>query len=107
MSAGVSRQHENVIAFTARLRLDMVAPSNGLLTNPEFLEHTVQRAGMNLVRGAHNLVEDRERADLRKRPVGADEFGGWPQSGRDAPARSTEAKRRPFVDSCRAMPAAR
>lgn len=86
-----------MIAFTARQRLDMVAPSNGLLTNPEFLEHTVQRAGMNLVRGAHNLVEDRERAISGKRPVGADEF----EVGRNlavTPGKVNRSeKERPFV----------
>jgi Poly-beta-hydroxybutyrate polymerase (PhaC) N-terminus len=35
---GVSKQHENMVAFTARQLLDMASPSNFLLTNPELLD---------------------------------------------------------------------
>lgn len=71
---GVSKQHENVVAFTARQLLDMASPSNFLLTNPELLDRTVQQAGMNLVRGAQNFVEDWERAIAGQKPVGTDHF---------------------------------
>jgi polyhydroxyalkanoate synthase len=71
---GVSKEHENMVAFTVRQLLDMASPSNFLLTNPELLEHTVQQAGMNLVRGAQNFIEDWERAIAGKKPVGTDQF---------------------------------
>jgi polyhydroxyalkanoate synthase len=71
---GVSKQHENMVVFTARQLLDMASPSNFLLTNPELLDRTLQQAGMNLVRGAQNFVEDWERAVSGRKPVGADQF---------------------------------
>ena len=40
---GVSKQHENVVEFASRQMLDMVSPSNFLLTNPEILQHTLQQ----------------------------------------------------------------
>jgi polyhydroxyalkanoate synthase subunit PhaC len=71
---GVSKQHENMVAFTARQLLDMASPSNFLLTNPELLERTVQQAGMNLVHGAQNFVEDWERAIAGKKPAETEQF---------------------------------
>jgi polyhydroxyalkanoate synthase len=71
---GVSKQHERMVEFAARQLLDMLSPSNFLLTNPEVLERTVQHGGMNLVRGAQSFVQDWERVISRQKPVGADEF---------------------------------
>jgi polyhydroxyalkanoate synthase len=36
--------------------LDTVSPSNFLFTNPELLEATREQMGLNLVRGAMNLM---------------------------------------------------
>jgi len=55
---GVTRQHEDVVAFAARQVLDMASPSNVVLTNPELLQRMLRMGGINLVRGAQNLVED-------------------------------------------------
>lgn len=71
---GVTQQHETLLAFIARQRLDMMSPSNFLLTNPELLNHTIRQDGMNLVRGAQNAVEDWERAISGKEPVGAEAY---------------------------------
>jgi polyhydroxyalkanoate synthase subunit PhaC len=71
---GVTQQHENLLAFITRQRLDMMAPSNFLVTNPEVLQHTMRQGGMNLVRGAQNAMEDWERAISGKKPVGAEAF---------------------------------
>jgi len=76
---GVTRQHENAVEFAARQILDVFAPSNCLLTNPELLRHTLQQGGMNLVRGAQNFLEDWEHAVSGKKPVGSEAF----QVGRD------------------------
>ncbi len=76
---GVSQHHEQVVSFIARQLLDMVSPVNFLATNPEVLETTLAEGGLNLVRGAANLVEDWERAIGGKPPVGAEAF----QPGRD------------------------
>ncbi len=69
---GVSRHHEAVVSFVARQLLDMASPSNGLLTNPELLQATLEQGGDNLARGAVHFVEDWERAVAGRRPVGTD-----------------------------------
>jgi polyhydroxyalkanoate synthase subunit PhaC len=71
---GVSKSHEDMVEFASRQMLDMFAPSNFPLTNPEILVRTVATGGLNLVRGFQNYVEDVERAIAGKRPVGANEF---------------------------------
>ncbi|MDR3507801.1 MAG: alpha/beta fold hydrolase [Caulobacteraceae bacterium] len=76
---GATPQHENVVEFTTRQILDMVSPSNFLLTNPELLQRTLAQGGMNLVRGAQNYFEDWERSVNGKPQVGTEAF----QVGRD------------------------
>lgn len=71
---GVSKQHERMVEFTARQILDMVSPSNFLLTNPELLQRTFEQGGQNLVRGAQNFIEDWQRAISGRKPAGADQF---------------------------------
>lgn len=71
---GVSRHHEDVVAFMTRQVLDIFAPSNFLLTNPVVLRETFQQGGMNLVRGLQNLIEDAVRAAKGQKPVGAEAF---------------------------------
>lgn len=66
---GVTKAHENAMAFTTRQLLDMASPSNFPLTNPEVLRRTREEFGMNLVRGARNLWEDLERAAGGKPPA--------------------------------------
>jgi polyhydroxyalkanoate synthase len=72
--AGVSQHHENVVSFTTRQILDIFAPSNFILTNPEILRKTVESGGGNLYRGWLNLLEDWERAVIGKKPVGSEKF---------------------------------
>ncbi len=71
---GVSRKHEDIVAFTARQILDMAAPSNFPQLNPEILKRTVACGGSNLVQGLANFAEDFERAVSGKRPVGSENF---------------------------------
>ncbi len=71
---GVTKQHENMIEFTARQVLDMMSPSNFPLTNPEVLQQTIAKGGMNLVNGFQNLMEDWERAASGKPLPGAENF---------------------------------
>ena len=71
---GVSKHHEQVVSFVARQILDMMSPVNFPATNPEVLEATLREGGLNLWRGAQNLVEDWERAAGGKPPVGAEAF---------------------------------
>lgn len=71
---GVSRHHEVMVEFASRQLLDMAAPSNFPLTNPAILQRTLETGGLNLLRGARNLMEDWERALAGKRPVGTETF---------------------------------
>jgi poly[(R)-3-hydroxyalkanoate] polymerase subunit PhaC len=71
---GVTKQHENVVDFTARQMLDMLSPSNFLLTNPELTRLTAAKGGMNLLQGAQNLYEDWDRAISGKKPVSTEQF---------------------------------
>jgi polyhydroxyalkanoate synthase subunit PhaC len=71
---GVSNQHEKIVEFVARQILDIFAPSNFPLTNPEILSRTISTGGLNLITGAQNFIEDWERAISGKPPVGAENF---------------------------------
>jgi len=79
---GVTEQHERIVSFVSRQLLDVVAPSNWILTNPEILRTTSESGGTNLVRGFQNFIEDWERAVSGKRPIGAERFA----VGRDVAA---------------------
>jgi polyhydroxyalkanoate synthase subunit PhaC len=71
---GVDAQNEKIVAFGTRQWLDVFAPSNQLLSNPEVLERTAREMGMNLLRGAQNFVEDWERMAAGRKPVGTETF---------------------------------
>lgn len=71
---GVTPHHEDVASFTARQFLDMLSPSNYPLTNPVILHKTIQSAGMNLVKGWQNLLEDIEHVYRGLPPVGTEAF---------------------------------
>ncbi len=71
---GVSKQHEHIVEFASRQILDMFAPSNFPLTNPEILRRTVATGGANLVKGLQNFIEDLERAASGKKPLGTEKF---------------------------------
>jgi polyhydroxyalkanoate synthase len=55
---GVAAHHEDVVTFTVRQLLDMVAPSNFIPTNPVLLRHTLQTGGANVAQGAGQLFAD-------------------------------------------------
>ena len=71
---GVSRHDEAVVSFIARQLLDVVAPTNFPLTNPEILRATIEQGGLNLMRGAQNFLEDWEQAASGRKPVGTEPF---------------------------------
>jgi polyhydroxyalkanoate synthase len=71
---GVTQQHENVVEFATRQMLDVLSPSNYLLTNPELLEQTEREGGLNLQRGMENFIDDFERAIKGQKPVGTEAF---------------------------------
>ena len=69
---GISRHHEEVVNFVARQLLDIVSPSNFLLTNPEVLRKTVESGGQNLVQGWQNWLDDFTRLQAG-RPIAGSE----------------------------------
>ncbi|MBY0226058.1 MAG: alpha/beta fold hydrolase [Hyphomicrobium sp.] len=71
---GVSMQHERMVAFTARQILDVFSPSNFIFTNPDVVERTVAEGGRNLLRGWQNLIEDWDRMQGGRPPVGAEAY---------------------------------
>jgi len=71
---GVTKQHERQVEFLARQFLDVLSPANFVATNPEVLQKTVAEAGLNLVRGFWNFVEDWERAINGRPPAGSEAF---------------------------------
>lgn len=68
---GVTPHHEQVVTFLARQLLDMLSPSNFVLTNPEVLNETIRTGGGNLYRGALNLWQDWERQQAARHPSAA------------------------------------
>lgn len=71
---GVSAHHEQVVSFAARQWLDMLAPSNSPLTNPEVIDATLRQGGMNLLTGLHVWSDDVQRAVSGQPPAGTERF---------------------------------
>ncbi len=71
---GVTPHHEDMVSFGARQLLDVFAPSNNPLTNPEVIDRTLASGGMNFVQGFENWREDMSRLALGQRPVGTENF---------------------------------
>lgn len=71
---GVSCHHEEVVDFSIRQILDMLSPSNSILTNPEVQQATIEQKGENLIKGFDNLLSDLRRYQLNEPPVGAENF---------------------------------
>ena len=72
--SGVSRHDEAVVSFIARQLLDVVAPTNFPLVNPEILRATIEQGGLNLMRGAENFLEDWDQLASGRKPVGTEPF---------------------------------
>ena len=71
---GVTPHHEEVVNFLGRQVLDMMSPSNYLLTNPELLRQTMDEGGANLTRGARYFWEDVQRSISGAAPTGAGDY---------------------------------
>lgn len=59
---GVTRRHEEVVAFAARQLLDMASPANFVATNPEIIARARETGGRSVAAGARNWAEDARRA---------------------------------------------
>jgi len=76
---GVTAEHERELQFLTRQMLDMVSPSNFLLTNPEVLKKTHDEGGQNLIQGMQKLRHDIQSKLIGVSADGTDDF----QPGRD------------------------
>jgi len=71
---GASPAAENIVGFTVREGLELVAPDNWLPTNPQLIRQTVDESGRNLVRGLKHLAEDIGRTYKGLGPVGVENY---------------------------------
>ncbi|MDA9435783.1 PHA/PHB synthase family protein [Bradyrhizobium sp. CCBAU 51627] len=55
---GVSHANEAIVEFSVRQMLDMLAPSNFAMTNPQVLEKAFQSGGENFIFGGQNWCGD-------------------------------------------------
>ncbi len=70
--SGVSQHHTEIVTFIVRQVLDMVSPSNFIMTNPEILAKTYETQGHNLIQGFLNYLEDRKLEKFHELPNGAE-----------------------------------
>ncbi|MEK0083373.1 PHA/PHB synthase family protein [Benzoatithermus flavus] len=62
---GLNDKTQQKIEFYTRQFVEMMAPSNFVVTNPEVLRATLETRGENLLRGLKNMLEDLERGKGR------------------------------------------
>ncbi|MCK7492846.1 MAG: hypothetical protein MZW92_15985 [Comamonadaceae bacterium] len=72
---GADPAAENIVGFTVREGLELVAPDNYLPTNPQLIGQTVDENGRNLVRGVQAPRRGRRRARCKGLgPVGVENY---------------------------------
>jgi len=71
---GADAAAENIVGFTVREGLELVAPDNYLPTNPQLIRQTIDENGRNLVRGIKHLAEDVTRTFKGLGPIGVENY---------------------------------
>jgi len=71
---GADPAAENIVGFTVREGLELVAPDNYLPTNPQLIRQTAEENGRNLLRGAKHFAEDLTRNLKGLGPVGVEQY---------------------------------
>ncbi|HVX34701.1 MAG TPA: alpha/beta fold hydrolase, partial [Hyphomicrobium sp.] len=71
---GVDKQNARRVDFMIRQALDVFAPTNFVMTNPDVLARTAAEFGFNLVHGFWNFIDDLKRFQAREAPEGAEQF---------------------------------
>jgi polyhydroxyalkanoate synthase subunit PhaC len=71
---GADAAAENIVGFTVREGLEIVAPDNYLPTNPQLIRQTVDENGRNLLRGVKHLAEDVTRTFKGLGPIGVENY---------------------------------
>ncbi len=64
----------NIVGFTVREGLELLAPDNYLPTNPQLIRQTLDENGRNLARGLKHLAEDVGRTFKGLGPVGVEHY---------------------------------
>ena len=72
--SGVSEHHINVVNFTTRQYLDMFSPSNMPFINPEIINRTIEKHGLNFLNGFMYWFEDVQRYISKQPRVGTEKF---------------------------------
>jgi polyhydroxyalkanoate synthase len=71
---GADAASQNIVDFTVRESLELVAPDNIPATNPQLIQQTLDENGRNLIRGLKHLAEDVTRTLKGEGPVGAEQY---------------------------------
>lgn len=71
---GVSPHHRHITSFIAQQLLDVVAPSNFPLTNPDIWSTTQAQGGANFWHGMLNWLDDTMRSRMDTPPQGTKNF---------------------------------
>ncbi|EFK95498.1 PHB polymerase, partial [sediment metagenome] len=71
---GAEAAAENIVGFTVREGLELVAPDNYLPTNPQLIRQTIDENGRNLLRGVKHLAEDVTRTFKGLGPIGVEHY---------------------------------
>ena len=71
---GADPAAENIVGFTVREGLELMAPDNYLPTNPQLIRQTLDENGRNLARGLKHLAEDVGRTFKGLGPVGVEHY---------------------------------
>ncbi|MGL4636145.1 MAG: PHA/PHB synthase family protein [Beijerinckiaceae bacterium] len=71
---GATKHHLDLLHFVGRQALDMMAPSNFPLTNPEVLRRTIDTNCANILQGAQYLFDDVQRTLYHQKPIGTEAF---------------------------------
>ncbi|MCT8972036.1 PHA/PHB synthase family protein [Microbaculum marinisediminis] len=71
---GMNSKNADRISFMADQLVDVLAPSNSALTNPQIQQAILRTGGGNLVQGWRNLMEDVSRHLSGQRPAGLEQW---------------------------------
>lgn len=71
---GVTRHHEDMVAFGMRQILDIMAPTNFLATNPVLQRRIFETGGRCLLEGTRLLFEDMQHMMRGEPPAGSEAF---------------------------------
>ena len=73
-SAQLDRASRGKAEFGLRFLLDTIAPTNGLVTNPDALKRAFETGGVSVLKGMRNMLDDMVNNDGRPRQVDTSPF---------------------------------